>query len=213
MHSRFASLFIWPLFIWCERRWWPVWVRMCMCQNIVYLVPSLSLIRSSERWSFVGCQFLNAKPKATAFMRVGFGFGGYVSPNKTQKNRGNSWKTFRKKENNICFIHLELHLTKEKHKITVRHHHSCSTSILSLFSGTTFSTLTRLPVANSSFVGCVSMIRFSGSMKLPWPAARSDSSIEYGSNSSAFKRRLWTFVRKCCCNELSSMKYLAQCRQ
>lgn len=38
-------------------------------------------------------------------------------------------------------------------------------------------------------------------------------SIEYGSSSSAFIRRLWTFVLKCACIEWSSIKYLAQCKQ
>lgn len=46
-HSRFASLFFWPLFIWCERWRWPVRAQsVCMCQNASLIAPSLFLSRS-----------------------------------------------------------------------------------------------------------------------------------------------------------------------
>lgn len=121
MHSRFASLFIWPLFIWCERRRWPVWVRLCMCQNCVVPRPvSVCHSHHSNNEVSLAVNFLNAKPKVTAFMRkcrVYFDLMVMFCQMKRKWTQEIIDRFLRKK--NICFIHLELHLTKKNIKSAI----------------------------------------------------------------------------------------------
>lgn len=49
----------WPLFIWCERWRWPVWVQMCMCQNVLCVMSSLSFWHVNDEMNV----WLSVQPK------------------------------------------------------------------------------------------------------------------------------------------------------